>query len=125
EFRSCMELTRRIYLPPVVANFIARLVNATHPSESKASEGVKFGASPRAALALAAASRARALLHQRQNASFEDIQAIARPVLQHRIILDYRARVSGRSTADVISAILSEVLPGGQEMPSTLLAAKV
>jgi MoxR-like ATPase len=125
EFKGCADLVRRIYLPPVVANFIARIVNATHPAESKAAEGVKFGASPRAALALAAAARARALLHQRQNASFEDVQAIARPVLQHRIILDYRARVSGRSTADVISAILSEVLPGSAETPSTLLAAKV
>src|SRR5690606_19667576 len=44
-------LGRRIFLPDVVANYIARLVDATHPGRSPASDGVKFGASPRAALA--------------------------------------------------------------------------
>jgi len=125
EFAECVSLTRRIYLPDVVAGYIARLVNATHAGESKASEGVKFGASPRAALALAAAARARAVLQGRLNASFEDVQAVARPVLQHRVILDYRARVAGRSPADVVAAILEEIKPGGQEMPATLLAAKI
>ena len=125
EFSECIALTRRIYLPDVVANFIARLVHATHPGESAASDGVKFGASPRAALALAAAARARAILSRRQNAAFEDVQAVARPVLQHRIILDYRARVAGRGTADVIDAILAEIKPAGTELPSTLLSAKI
>src|SRR6187549_716253 len=48
-----MALTRRVFMPDVVANFIARLVDATHPGQSKASASVKFGASPRAALSLA------------------------------------------------------------------------
>lgn len=125
EFRECINLVRRIYLPDVVANFIARLVHASHPGNSVAAEGVKFGASPRAALALAAAARARALLQQRLNASFEDVQALAPLVLQHRIVLDYRARVSGKTAADVVSAIVAEVKPGGAELPSTLLAAKI
>ncbi len=127
EFSECIALTRRIYLPDVVANFIARLVHATHPGESsEASDGVKFGASPRAAhWRSAAAARGRAILSRRQNAAFEDVQAVARPVLQHRIILDYRARVAGRGTADVIDAILAEIKPAGAELPSTLLSAKI
>jgi MoxR-like ATPase len=125
EFRDCIALARRIYLPDVVGNYIARIVHATHPDESKAAEGVKFGASPRAALALAGAAKARALLSQRLNASFEDVQAIAPLVLRHRVVLDYRARVAGRSTADVIAAVLQEVKVGAAEIPSTLLAAKI
>ncbi|RYD71317.1 MAG: AAA family ATPase [Verrucomicrobiaceae bacterium] len=125
EFRECTTMVRRIFLPDVVANFIARLVHATHPGSSTAAQGVKFGASPRAALALAAAARARALLQQRLNASFEDVQALAPLVLQHRIVLDYRARVSGQTAADVVASILQEVKPGGAELPSTLLAAKI
>ena len=117
EFRGCMDLARRIYLPDVVAQFIARLVHATHPGESKAAEGVSFGASPRAALALAAAAKSRALLHQRLNASFEDVQAIARPVLQHRLVLDYRAKVAGRSAADVVGALLEELRPAAADLP--------
>jgi MoxR-like ATPase len=125
EFRDCIALARRIFLPEVVANFIGRLVHATHPGESKAAEGVKYGASPRAALALAAAAKARAFLGKRLNASFEDVQAVARPVLQHRLILDYRARVGGRTTTTVVAALLEEIKPGSAEIPATLLAAKI
>ena len=49
EFLALMESTRRMYLPEVVAGYIARLVDATHPERSQASSGVKYGASPRAA----------------------------------------------------------------------------
>ncbi len=61
----------------MVANYIARLVDSTH--EGAAAEGVKFGASPRAALALAAAAKSSALLAGRLNASFEDVEALAAP----------------------------------------------
>ena len=125
ELREAIALARRIFMPDVVARYIARVVNATHAGESSAAEDVKYGASPRAALALAAAAKARALLEQRLNASFEDVQAIARPVLQHRVIVDYRARIAGRSAADVVGRVLEEIKPGPDEMPSTLMAAKV
>ena len=125
EFLGCIDLARRIYLPDVVAQFIAQLVHATHPGESKAAEGVRFGGSPRAALALAAAAKSRALLQQRLNASFEDVQAVARPVLQHRLVLDYRAKVAGRSSADVVGALLEELRPASADLPNTLLAAKI
>ncbi len=118
-------LSRRIYLPDVVANFIARLVDATHPGQSKAAAGIKFGASPRAALGLAAAARARALLAGRLNASFEDVSALAIPVLQHRIILDYSARVEGRTPAATIRTILEEIPAQDRPTPSTLQAAKI
>lgn len=52
-----MQLTRRIFLPDVVANYIARVVDATHPGQSKAAAAVKFGASPRAALSIASANQ--------------------------------------------------------------------
>jgi MoxR-like ATPase len=86
ELLEISSLTRRVFLPDVVTNYIARLVDATHAGRSSAASGIKFGASPRAALGLAAASRARALLEGRLNASFEDVQAMAAPVLQHRIV---------------------------------------
>jgi MoxR-like ATPase len=116
-------LVRRIYMPPVVANYIARLVAASHPGESKAAASVKFGASPRAALGLAAAGRARALLEGRMNTSFEDIAAIAHPVLSHRILLDYSARLSGGTSAGVVSALLAEVPRQDREIPSVLATA--
>ena len=115
-----MEISRRVYLPEVVASYIARLVDATHQGRSTSAEGVKFGASPRAAIALAAASRARALLEGRLNASCEDVAAAAKPVLRHRLILDYSARLEGRTTDKVIEALLKEVAPDNVAVASTL-----
>ena len=108
-FESLLALVRRIYLPEVVANYIARLVDSTHPGRSAASNGIRYGASPRAALALASGAKARALMHERTNASFEDVKSIAPAVLRHRIVLDYHARVEGRSTNDIIRDLLEEV----------------
>ena len=67
------------------------------PGSRRPAGGIRFGASPRAALGLAAAARARALLQGRLNASFEDVGAVAVPVLGHRIVLDYNARVDGQT----------------------------
>lgn len=123
EWLGHITLARRLYLPPVVANYIARLVEATHPGTSKASEGVRFGASPRAALSLAAAAKARALLFGRPNASFEDVRFLAPAVLRHRILLDYQARVEGRTTATVIRDLLDEIPADEQNLPRTLQPA--
>ena len=50
----------------------------------------------------AAAARARAVMNERTHASFEDVRFVAPSVLRHRIILEYNARVEGRSANDVI-----------------------
>jgi MoxR-like ATPase len=118
-------LARRIHLPDVVANFIARLVDATHPGRSRAAENLKFGASPRAALALAGGARGRGLLHGRAHASFEDVQAIARAVLGHRIVLDYRAKLDGKTGPDVVGELLREIPAQDKSLPSTLKSPEV
>ncbi len=125
ELVAMFDLAARIYLPDVVVNYIARLVDATHAGQSKAAGGIKFGASPRAALGLAAAARARALLGGRLNASFEDVQAIAVPVLQHRVVLDYHARIDGLTAPQVVRALLEEVPAQARAVPYTLSAAKL
>ncbi len=123
ELLSLMDLARRIYLPDVVANYIARLVAATRPGSSGISSAVKYGASPRAAIALAAAAKARALMEGRLNASFEDVQALAHPVLQHRVILDYTAKLDGMTPTLYVRELLSEVPVQDREIPPTLREA--
>jgi MoxR-like ATPase len=115
---------RRIYMPPTVANYIARLVQASHPGEPHAA-GVKFGASPRAALALAAAAKARALCDRRINASYEDVRAVAAAVLRHRVVLDYGARLEGLSSDLLVARLLEKVPAQDRPLPSSLAAAKV
>ena len=109
ELLSLMELARRVFLPDALANYIARLVDATHRGNAKASQGVKYGAGPRAALGLASAARARALMEARPHASFEDVKAVAVPVLAHRIILDYSAKIQGGTSTEVVQALCGEV----------------
>jgi MoxR-like ATPase len=116
-------LARSIHLPDVVANYIARLVDATH--EGPAAEGVNYGASPRAALALAAAAKSSALLAGRLNASFEDVAALAGPVWQHRLVLDYTARLAGRTPAHVVEALLASVPKQDKAAPDIFKAAKI
>ncbi|MCE2695402.1 MAG: AAA family ATPase [Verrucomicrobiaceae bacterium] len=122
-FAQMQATARRIFLPEIVADYIARIVDATHPGQSQASQGVRFGASPRAALSLAAASKARALMHGRPNASFEDVQALALPVLNHRVLLDYTARMDGKTSAGIVRAILAEVPVQKLATPRTLKEA--
>jgi MoxR-like ATPase len=123
ELIELCDIASTIHLPDVVANYIARIVNATH--EGSAAEGVKFGASPRAAIALAAAARSAALLAGRLNASFEDVDRLAAPVLQHRILLDYTARLAGKTSADVVRAVLDAVPKQEKLAPDVLKAARV
>ena len=111
DLEHTLALVRRIFLPEVVANYIARLVDATHPGQSVAAKNIRYGASPRAALSLASAAKARALINGRVNASFEDVRFVAPAVLRHRIVLEYNARIEGLNTNDVVRAIIQEV-PG-------------
>lgn len=117
-----LDMVRRIYLPDVVANYIARLVDATHPGQSSAASGIKYGSSPRAALSLASAAKARALISERTHASFEDVKYVAPAVLRHRMILDYNARVEGKTTNDTILALLDEVPFQPKDTPRTMVS---
>ncbi|MEM9016179.1 MAG: MoxR family ATPase [Verrucomicrobiota bacterium] len=110
---------REIYLPDIVANYIARIVDATHGGV-EAAEAIKFGASPRAALGMASAIKAKALMNGRINASFEDVEEVAVPVLQHRIILHYEARIEGKSTREIVQQLLEQVPRQPMELPATL-----
>ncbi len=119
ELVKYMDMAKQVYLPPSVANFIARLVDATHANEG-AGERIRFGASPRAAIALAAAGRSRALLAGRSNTSFEDIEALAADVINHRIVLDYRAKLDGMTGRSVVAEILNSVRPLNKPTPALL-----
>jgi len=118
--RETLAIVRRVFLPEVVANYIARLVDGTHQGQSTAASSIRYGASPRAALALASAAKARAVMTARTNASFEDVKLVAPAVLRHRLILDYNARIEGLTTDDAIRALLEEIPFQANETPATL-----
>lgn len=117
ELRSLFDVMDRIYLSGPVANYMARLVAAGHPSDPAALPEIKrftaFGASPRAAIALAESARAAALIAGRPTVGFEDVKSVAPAVLNHRLILNYQARLEKVTPFDLIDLLLEKVDPAG------------
>lgn len=115
EYQALFAAVDRVFLSQPVANYIARLVNATHPSQAEAPEMVqkyvRYGASPRAAIGLAEAGRARALMEGRPIVGFADIEAIAPHVLGHRIAIDYRAKIDGVDLAKILASVFEAIQP--------------
>ncbi len=98
-----------LHLAERLERYIVELVRSTRaPQNYDESLGslVSYGASPRASIALDRCSRARAFLRGRDFVTPGDIQAVAPPVLRHRIILTYEAEAEGRSSEEVISRLL-------------------
>ena len=92
-----------------ILQYAMKLVTNTHSELdgacSTAKKYVKYGASPRAAQALITCAKVRALINGNYNVSYEDIDALAKPVLRHRIKINYNA-VNDRLTVDDVIALL-------------------
>jgi len=110
-----------IYLPDPVADFIGRLVEASQPESARCPEraraAVRYGASPRAAIALAEAGRAAALLAGRPNVDFQDVERVAIPSLAHRLVLHHAARIDGLGQDAVVRLLLEATPRIGQPLP--------
>ena len=94
-----------------VLEYAIALVASTHPEiegNDVASKYIRYGASPRAAQAIITAAKVRALMHGNYNVSYDDIDALAAPVLRHRIKLNYSAINDRLTTDDVIAMIVKE-----------------
>jgi MoxR-like ATPase len=119
----------RIFLPKPVARYIARLVAASHANGAEATPRVKayvaHGASPRAAIAMAESARALALLSGRPTVGFDDVKAVVGPVLNHRLILGYKARLDQVDTFDVIRDLLDGIDAAGIRLPSDVKLEEV
>ena len=99
-----------------VLYYAVNMVSNTHPTSSAAAPGakkyLKYGASPRAAQGLVTCAKVRALMQGRYNVSYEDIDALAYPILRHRIKLNYTAVNDKLTVDDVISIIIKETKKG-------------
>ncbi|MDR1951831.1 MAG: ATPase, partial [Bacteroidales bacterium] len=106
-------LTREVYLDEKIENYITDIVFATRfPSEyrlEKFRDLISFGASPRASINLALASKAYAFIKRRGYVIPEDVRAICHDVMRHRIGLTYEAEAENITTEDIINEILNTV----------------
>lgn len=119
EILAFQRVVRRLPIADAVTRYAVKLVRLSRPSESAPDfirQWVSYGASVRAAQALVLGAKARALLQGRANASFDDIRALARPVLRHRILINFQAQ-SEKVTTDQLIAKLLDAAP----LPRSLL----
>ncbi|MBI4374829.1 MAG: MoxR family ATPase [Elusimicrobia bacterium] len=103
-------LVRRVPVAESALELAVRLARSSRPQEPAAPNYVKrwvsWGAGPRASQALVVGAKARALLAGRLAASAADVVAIAKPVLRHRLVLNFQAEAEGIKADDVIGRLL-------------------
>jgi MoxR-like ATPase len=106
-------LVRRVPVAEPVLRYALSLVRTSRPKAKDAPDSVKkwvaFGASVRAAQYLVLGAKARALTSGRYHVSFEDIRAMAHPVLRHRVLTNFRAESEGITTDSIIDDLLGAV----------------
>jgi MoxR-like ATPase len=108
------DIVRQVVVAEEIARYVVRLVDASRPGRAGAPEfiekWVKWGAGLRASQALVRGAKARALMHGRYHVSIKDVQALAKPILRHRIMTNFYAD-SERITPDAIVERLLEAVP--------------
>ena len=112
EILEMRALASEVLIIDEVLSYAINLVSNTHPeleeTSNSAKKYVKYGASPRAAQALVTAAKVKALMEGRFNVSYEDISALAKPVLRHRMKVNYTAINDKLNVDDVIALIVKE-----------------
>jgi MoxR-like ATPase len=110
ELLEAGRLAHGVRLDPAIRGYIVRLVQATRPGAAhpwKGREMLRCGASPRAGLALQAASKAVAFLAGRDHVLPEDVAELAPDVLRHRLLLTYESEADGATTDELIQTLLT------------------
>ncbi len=106
-------LVRRVPVADAVLRYALSLVRTSRPKAKNAPESVKkwvaFGASVRAAQYLVLGAKARALTNGRYHVNFDDIKAMAHPVMRHRVLVNFRAESEGITTDQIIDELLERV----------------
>ena len=107
------ETAKEIPVTDDIINYTMRLVSSTQPSSPEAGETaarmIRLGASPRAAQALITCAKVRAMVSGRFNVSHEDIDALACPVLRHRVKLSYEAMAERVTPDEVIARLVDDM----------------
>ena len=112
EILAYQRVVRRLPIADAVVRYAVALVRASRPGPGApdyVKQWVSYGASVRAAQALVLGSKARALLQGRASASFDDVRALARPVLRHRVLVNFQAQSEKVTTDALVAKLLDSV----------------
>jgi len=112
DIQQLQSLVREVTIDEILVEYVSNIVRATRPVTTEVSyvnEWVRWGAGPRAGQALVLTAKARALFKGRYAVLMEDLQAMAYPVLRHRVLMNFKADAenitSDQVTAEIIKAI--------------------
>ena len=111
------EAVRKVPIAEDVVRYAVRIAAASRPSPTNAldfvNEWITWGAGLRASQYMVLGAKARALLRGRSHVSFEDIRALALPVLRHRVLVNYRAEAEGVTIGNLVERLLKSVKESG------------
>ena len=114
---ECQRIVRAVPVPDHVTDYVLDLVRRCRPKEPDAlpfvRELVEWGPGPRACQMLILGGKVRAVLHGRYHVTVDDIVALARPVLRHRLVATFNAEAEGVTTVDIVGRVL-EAVPRGE-----------
>jgi MoxR-like ATPase len=112
------EIVRDVPAASNIIDYAARLVRSTRPGRAEAipfvNENVRWGAGPRAGQSLILGAKARALFDGRFAVGFDDVRAMAYPVLRHRLLPNFRAEAEGISSEAIIAELLNATAEEGK-----------
>jgi len=115
EIVDYQDLVLRVPAADHVVRYAVELVRRSRPKTEGAPDYVNqflaWGAGPRASQYLVLAGKARAILHGRTAVEIDDVRALAKPVLQHRLITSFHAEAEGVSSKDLVARLLETVRP--------------
>jgi MoxR-like ATPase len=112
EIQQLQGLVREVTINDVLVQYVSELVRATRPVSTTVKyvkDWVRWGAGPRAGQSLILTAKARALFHGRYAVLMEDLQAMAYPVLRHRILMNFKADAEGITADNVTAALLNTI----------------
>jgi MoxR-like ATPase len=113
EIVEYQKLVTRVPVSDQVLGYAWALVRATRPGSQEAPEfvnkWVSWGAGPRGVLTLVTAAKARAILYGRYHATVQDVQAIVKPALRHRLAGNYAAQANGLNSEKLIDMLLQSI----------------
>jgi MoxR-like ATPase len=113
EILRFQDIVRRVPVPDHVYDYVVKLVRRCRPGGAEAPDWIKrfvmWGPGPRAVQYLVLGAKARAVLHGSYIARLEDVYAVAEPVLQHRILVNFHAESEGIDAAEIVRRMIKEI----------------
>jgi len=109
ELKGLQRAVYDVYVDPSLISYAVQLANATRNPGPQHAEHISFGASPRGPISITQAARALALIRGRDYVTTDDVRALAKDALRHRLVLSYTALAEGVSADQILDSVLATV----------------